>query len=195
MMNVEKKILKHLIHDDEYARKTLPFLSGQYFSDQSEKTVFDEIRKYITKYNTLPTVEAITIELDDRSNLTGDQHKKVTELIYELTNAEFDKKDTTWLVDATEKFCQEKAIYNAIMESIQILDESGKSKHDKGAIPGILSDALAISFDNHVGHDFIDDAETRYEFYHKVEKRIPFDLDYLNRITKGGLPEDRKSVV
>jgi replicative DNA helicase len=194
-MSVEKKILKHLINDDEFTRKTLPFLSGEYFSDHSEKTVFEEIHRYITKYNTLPTTEAISIEIDKRTNLSGDQHKKITALVEEISTTEFDKKDTVWLVDATEKFCQEKAIYNAIMESIQILDESGKSKHDKGAIPTILSDALAISFDNHVGHDFLDDASNRYDFYHKVEKRIPFDLDYLNRITKGGLPEKTLNII
>jgi len=109
-MSVEKKILKHLINDDEYTRKTLPFLSGEYFSEHSEKTVFEEIHKYITKYNTLPTSEAISIEIDKRTNLSGDQHKKITSLIQEIASAEFDKKDTAWLVDATEKFCQEKAI-------------------------------------------------------------------------------------
>jgi replicative DNA helicase len=194
-MSVEKKILKHLLNDDAYTRKTLPFLSGDYFSDHSEKVIYEEIHKYITKYNNLPTVEALTIEIDGRSNLSGDQHKKVTGLLDELNATEFDTRDGAWLVDATEKFCQEKAIYNAIMESIQILDESGKSKKEKGAIPNILSDALAISFDNHVGHDFLDDAENRYEFYHKIEKRIPFDLDYLNRITKGGLPEKTLNII
>jgi replicative DNA helicase len=195
MMSVEKKILKHLLNDDAYTRKILPFLSGDYFSDHSEKVIYEEIYKYITKYNNLPTVEALTIEVDGRSNLSGDQHKKVTGLLDELNSTEFDTRDGAWLLDATEKFCQEKAIYNAIMESIQILDESGNSKKEKGAIPDILSDALAISFDNHVGHDFIDDAETRYEFYHTVEKRIPFDLDYLNRITKGGLPEKTLNII
>jgi len=195
MMNVEKKILKHLLNDDEYTRKILPFLSGDYFSDHSEKTVYEEIRDYITKYNSLPTHEAIVIEVDKRTNLSGDQHKKVSSLLIELNTSEFDKKDTAWLVDQTEKFCQEKAIYNAIMESIQILDHNGKSKYDKGAIPTILSDALAVSFDNHVGHDFLDDASNRYDFYHKVEKRIPFDLDYLNRITKGGLPEKTLNII
>ena len=195
MMSVEKKILKHLLNDDAYTRKILPFLSGDYFSDHSEKIIYEEIHKYITKYNNLPTVEALTIEIDGRSNLSGDQHKKVTGLLDELNVTEFDARDGVWLLDATEKFCQEKAIYNAIMESIQILDESGNSKKEKGAIPDILSDALAISFDNHVGHDFIDDAETRYEFYHTVEKRIPFDLDYLNRITKGGLPEKTLNII
>ena len=195
MMSVEKKILKHLLNDDAYTRKILPFLSGDYFSDHSEKVIYEEIHKYITKYNNLPTVEALTIEIDGRSNLSGDQHKKVTGLLDELNVTEFDTRDGAWLLDATEKFCQEKAIYNSIMESIQILDESGNSKKEKGAIPDILSDALAISFDNHVGHDFIDDAETRYEFYHTVEKRIPFDLDYLNRITKGGLPEKTLNII
>ena len=195
MMSVEKKILKHLLNDDAYTRKILPFLSGDYFSDHSEKVIYEEIHKYITKYNNLPTVEALTIEIDGRSNLSGDQHKKVTGLLDELNVTECDARDGVWLLDATEKFCQEKAIYNAIMESIQILDESGNSKKEKGAIPDILSDALAISFDNHVGHDFIDDAETRYEFYHTVEKRIPFDLDYLNRITKGGLPEKTLNII
>ena len=195
MMSVEKKILKHLLNDDAYTRKILPFLSGDYFSDHSEKVIYEEIHKYITKYNNLPTVEALAIEIDGRSNLSGDQHKKVTGLLDELNVTEFDARDGVWLLDATEKFCQEKAIYNAIMESIQILDESGNSKKEKGAIPNILSDALAISFDNHVGHDFIDDAETRYEFYHTVEKRIPFDLDYLNRITKGGLPEKTLNII
>ena len=125
-MNVEKKILKHLLNDDEYTRKILPFLSGDYFSDHSEKTVYEEIRDYITKYNSLPTHEAIVIEVDKRTNLSGDQHKKVSSLLIELNTSEFDKKDTAWLVDQTEKFCQEKAIYNAIMESIQILDHNGK---------------------------------------------------------------------
>jgi replicative DNA helicase len=194
-MNVEKKILKHLLNDDEYTRKILPFLSGEYFSNHSEKVIYEEIRKYITKYNNLPTVEALTIEIDARTNLSDDQHKKISSLLEELNVTEFDKKDGVWLVDATEKFCQEKALYNAIMESIQILDESGKSKKNKGAIPNILSDALAISFDNHIGHDFLDDAENRYEFYHRIEKRIPFDLDYLNRITKGGLPEKTLNII
>lgn len=196
-MSVEKKILKHLLNDEEYTRKILPFLSSDYFSENSEKVIYEEVYKYVTKYNNLPTFEAITIEIDDRTNLSTDQHKKVSILLDELKTAEFDKKDAVWLVDATEKFCQEKALYNAIMESIQILDESNTktNKKEKGIIPDILSDALAISFDNHVGHDFLDDAGSRYDFYHKVERRIPFDLDYLNRITKGGLPEKTLNII
>ena len=195
MMSIEKKILKHLLNDEEYTRKILPFLLSEYFSDHSEKTIFEEIQNYVIKYNYLPTQEAIIIEIDRRTNLTADQHKKILNLLAELNASEFDKKDTAWLVDQTEKFCQEKAIYNAIMESIQILDHSGKSKYDKGTIPTILSDALAVSFDNHIGHDFIDDAENRYEFYHRIEKRIPFDIDYLNKITKNGLPEKTLNII
>jgi replicative DNA helicase len=194
-MNLEQKILKHLLLDEEYTRKTLPFIKGEYFQDSSEKLLFDEIQSYVNKYNTMPTKEALTIEIDKRVNLTDDQHKKTIALVKEIT-IDPEVSDTKWLIDATEDFCQEKAIYNGIMQSIQILDDKNKTeKLDKGSIPKILADALSVSFDNHVGHDFIDDAETRYEFYHKVEKRIPFDLDYLNRITKGGLAEKSLNIV
>jgi len=194
-MNLEQKILKHLLLDEEYTRKTLPFIKGEYFQDSSEKLLFDEIQSYMNKYNTMPTKEALTIEIDKRVNLTDDQHKKTIALVKEIT-IDPEVSDTKWLIDATEDFCQEKAIYNGIMQSIQILDDKNKTeKLDKGSIPKILADALSVSFDNHVGHDFIDDAETRYEFYHKVEKRIPFDLDYLNRITKGGLAEKSLNIV
>jgi archaellum biogenesis ATPase FlaH len=145
----------------------------------------------------MPTKEALVIEIDKRVNLTDDQHKKTIALVKEIT-IDPEVSDTKWLIDATEDFCQEKAIYNGIMQSIQILDDKNKNnteKLDKGSIPKILADALSVSFDNHIGHDFIDDAETRYDFYHKVEKRIPFDLDYLNRITKGGLAEKSLNIV
>jgi replicative DNA helicase len=196
-MNLQQKILKHLLLDEEYTRKTLPFIKGEYFQDSSEKLLFDEIQNYVNKYNTMPTKEALVIEIDKRVNLTDDQHKKTIALVKEIT-IDPEVSDTKWLIDATEDFCQEKAIYNGIMQSIQILDDKNKNnteKLDKGSIPKILADALSVSFDNHVGHDFIDDAETRYDFYHKVEKRIPFDLDYLNRITKGGLAEKSLNIV
>jgi replicative DNA helicase len=196
-MNLEQKILKHLLLDEEYTRKTLPFIKGEYFQESSEKLLFDEIQTYVNKYNTMPTKEALVIEIDKRVNLTDDQHKKTVALVKEIT-IDPEVSDTKWLIDATEDFCQEKAIYNGIMQSIQILDDKNKNnteKLDKGSIPKILADALSVSFDNHVGHDFIDDAETRYDFYHKVEKRIPFDLDYLNRITKGGLAEKSLNIV
>ena len=196
-MNLEQKILKHLILDEEYTRKTLPFIKGEYFQESSEKLLFSEIESYVNKYNTMPTQEALAIEIDKRINLTDEQHKKTIALVKQIT-IDPEVSDTKWLIDATEDFCQEKAIYNGIMQSIQILDDKGKSKTeklDKGSIPKILADALSVSFDNHIGHDFIDDAETRYDFYHKVERRIPFDLDYLNRITKGGLAEKSLNIV
>jgi len=194
-MNLEQKILKHLLVDEEYTRKTLPFIKSEYFQESSEKLLFEEIRNYVNKYNAMPTKEALTIEVDKKVNLTDDQHKKTISLIKDIT-VDIEISDTKWLIDATESFCQEKAIYNGIMQSIQILDsKTGNEKLDKGSIPTILADALSVSFDNHVGHDFIDDAETRYDFYHKVEKRIPFDLDYLNRITKGGLAEKSLNIV
>jgi len=196
-MNLEQKILKHLILDEEYTRKTLPFIKGEYFQESSEKLLFSEIESYVNKYNTMPTQEALAIEIDKRINLTGEQHKKTIALVKSIT-IDPEVSDTKWLIDATEDFCQEKAIYNGIMQSIQILDDKNKNsseKLDKGSIPKILADALSVSFDNHIGHDFIDDAETRYDFYHKVERRIPFDLDYLNRITKGGLAEKSLNIV
>lgn len=196
-MNLEQKILKHLILDEEYTRKTLPFIKGEYFQESSEKLLFTEIQNYVNKYNSMPTQEALAIEIDKRINLTDDQHKKTIALVKQIT-IDPEVSDTKWLIDATEDFCQEKAIYNGIMQSIQILDDKNKNnaeKLDKGSIPKILADALSVSFDNHIGHDFIDDAETRYDFYHKVERRIPFDLDYLNRITKGGLAEKSLNIV
>jgi replicative DNA helicase len=194
-MNLEQKILKHLILDEEYTRKTLPFIRGEYFQESSEKLLFTEIQSYVNKYNSMPTQEALVIEIDKKINLTDDQHKKTIALVKQIT-IDPEVSDTKWLIDATEDFCQEKAIYNGIMQSIQILDDKNKTeKLDKGSIPKILADALSVSFDNHIGHDFIDDAETRYDFYHKVEKRIPFDLDYLNRITKGGLAEKSLNIV
>jgi len=194
-MNLEKKILKHLIFDENYTRKVLPFIKSEYFSNSSEKILFEQIELYVMKFNSMPTQEALEIEIETKVNLTDDQYKSCLGLIKEIST-ETDNSDTEWLIVNTESFCQEKAIYNGIMQSIQILDSKNtKDKLDKGAIPGILADALSVSFDHHVGHDFIDDADTRYEFYHRAEKRIPFDLDYFNRITKGGLPEKSLNIV
>ena len=194
-MNLEKKILKHLIFDENYTRKVLAFIKSEYFSNSSEKILFEQIELYVMKFNSMPTQEALEIEIETKVNLTDDQYKSCLGLIKEIST-ETDNSDTEWLIVNTESFCQEKAIYNGIMQSIQILDsKNAKDKLDKGAIPGILADALSVSFDHHVGHDFIDDADTRYEFYHRAEKRIPFDLDYFNRITKGGLPEKSLNIV
>ena len=194
-MNLEKKILKHLIFDEKYTRKVLPFIKSEYFSDSAEKVLFEQIQSYVTKFNTMPSKEALEIEIEKKINLSDEQYKSCVGIIKEVS-AEPEINDTEWLIVNTESFCQEKAIYNGIMQSIQILDNKNtKDKLDKGSIPGILADALSVSFDHHVGHDFIDDADNRYEFYHRIEKRIPFDLDYFNRITKGGLPEKSLNIV
>ena len=193
-MNLEKKILKHLLKDDNYIRKTLPFIKEEYFQDNTDKIVFKTISEYVLKYNLPPTQETLKIELENISTLSEEQFKKTLQLVDDIASSEASDKDTEWLIENTEKFCQEKAVYNAIMKSINILDGAEKNL-DKGSIPSVLSDALAVSFDNHVGHDFISDAESRYEFYHKVERRIPFDLDYMNRITKDGLPNKTLNII
>ena len=185
-MNLEQKILKHLILDEEYTRKTLPFIKGEYFQESSEKLLFSEIESYVNKYNTMPTQEALAIEIDKRVNLTDDQHKKTIALVKQIT-IDPEVSDTKWLIDTTEKWCRDRAIYLALMESIHIAD--GKDdKKGRDAIPSILSDALAVSFDNNIGHDYLQNYEERYEFYHRKEDKIEFDLEYFNKITKGGLP-------
>jgi archaellum biogenesis ATPase FlaH len=149
--------------------------------------MFQEIQEYIQKYNAQPSVAAVKIALKDNKKLTETQLKNCVEVLNDINNADAEK-DQQWLLDATEKFCQERAIYNAIMDSIQILDDKDPAR-GKGSIPTLLSDALAVSFDPHIGHDYMDMYSNRYDFYHRVEKRIPFDLDYFNKITRGGLPQ------
>ena len=189
-MATETVILKHLLNDENYARRTLPYLKAEYFSDRIEKTVYEQIDKFVDKYNTLPTKEALSIELDGSSTLNDKEFGDCVDYIGQL---DIDQpEDEDWLITTTEKFCQEKAVYNAIMDSISILDSSGDEARDKGAIPDLLSDALSVSFDQNIGHDFLEDADARYEFYHRKEERIPFDLEYFNKITQGGLP--RKSL-
>ena len=183
-MKVETLILKNLLLTEDYPRKVLPFVKTEYFEDVTDGILYDVINKYFVKYSAVPTVEAITIEVGKISTLSDEQYKQTTQ-----TLESFDKEATEleWLLDTTEKWCQERAIYLALMESIKIADGS----HDKqgpDAIPSILSDALGVTFDNHIGHDYIDDYEERYESYHKVETKVPFDLDFFNKITKGGLP-------
>jgi len=186
-MKIETTILKNLLQNEEYARKVLPFLNDEYFTENSDKIVFNQINNFILKYNSLPNKEALTIELSD-AKITEEDFKDSANLVTAISEDIQEFADLTWLLDSTEKFCQDKAIYNAVVESISILDNP-KSIADKGAIPEILSDALSVSFDPHVGHDYIDDSAERFDYYHRVEERIPFDLDYFNRITKGGLPQ------
>lgn len=187
---VEKHILSKLIHDEEYLRKVLPFIKDEYFTNRTDRLVFGLISDYVKKYNSTPTQEALAIDASNATGLGDEEFKDVVSSIESLGDIEV---EIPWLIDQTEKFCQDKAIYNAIMSSIQIMDGK-KTTQDKGAIPQILSDALAVSFDTNVGHDFLDNYEERYEFYHKKEQRIPFDLEYFNRITKGGLPNKTLNV-
>jgi archaellum biogenesis ATPase FlaH len=180
-----------LIHNEEFARKTLPYLQSEYFQDRLEKIIYEQTKLFIEEYNSLPTKEALTIHVDNSAQMSDSEFDQCSKLIQSFENEEV---DSHWLTDTVEKWCQERAIYNAIMNSISILDGDDK-KNDKGAIPKLLSDALGVSFDPNIGHDFIEDAESRYEFYHKVEERIPFDLEYLNKITKGGLPNKSLNII
>jgi replicative DNA helicase len=186
-MKLEQTILRNLIYDEEYLRKVLPFLKTEYFSDSSERIIYNEITSFTETYNTTASIEAIGIAIKERRNLTDDESQKCETYLKEIENNRQEKTEVQWLVDKTEKFCQEKQSTMLYLGSISILDGKDKN-HDKGQIPKILSDALAVSFDNSVGHDYLQDSDDRYEFYHRHEERIPFDLEYFNKITKGGLP-------
>ena len=182
-MNLEVTILSNLMYHEKYARKVLPFLKSDYFTDRSNKIIFLEIHEYISQYDALPSVNAIGIECQERNDLNEDQFKEVIQVLNVLSD---DSADYDWLVDTTEKWCQERAIYLSLMESVKIADGQDSTR-DKGSIPQILADALAVGFDQHIGHDYVSDAEERYDFYHRVENKIPFDLEFFNKITKGGL--------
>ena len=184
-MRLETTILKNLLYNEEYTRKVLPFLSVNYFQEREDKILYEKINEYINQYNALPTQEALAIELD-KSPLKDEEFQNSLKLLESITN-ETDEANISWLLDSTEKFCQDRAIYNAVVESISILDEKGRNTRDKGSIPDILSDALSVSFDPHIGHDYFLDADERYKFYHRIEEKIPWDLEFFNRITKGGL--------
>ena len=184
---IETLILKNLIHNDEYARKVLPFLNKSYFEEHRDKLLYEHIDEFINKYNNLPTKEALVIELEN-STLNDSEFDSVTELLTDVEKQNTDDiPDIQWLLETTERFCQDKAIYNAVVKSIKILDEPEKTQDDKGAIPELLTNALSVSFDPHIGHDYFLDSDDRYLFYHRVEKKIPFDLEFFNKITQGGL--------
>jgi len=187
MNRLEKTILKNLVYNEAFTRKVLPFIKAEYFSDPAEKLVFKEVFEFVNKYKNLPTHEALVINITEKRNLTEPQVRDSVELLKEITQEKDDVPEMAWLTEQTEKFCQDKAIYNAIMESVGILDDKD-GKKAKGEIPQLLADALGVSFDSNVGHDYTQDFESRYDFYHKVESRIRFDIDILNKITKGGLP-------
>jgi replicative DNA helicase len=180
---LEQTILKNLIQNEPFTRKVLPFLKSEYFTESDEKVVFKEIQQYFLKYTKPPTTEALLINLDNNTSLSENELKMSKTVI-----SQFDKETTPmdWLVEETEKWCKDRAIYIAVMDSIEVIDK--KSQRSTGEIPELLKDALSVSFDQHIGHDQIEDADDRYEFYHTEEEKIPFDLEYFNKITKGGLP-------
>ena len=184
MERIETTILRNLVYNEEYSRKVIPFIEPNYFEQRTEKIIFQEITQFIVKYGAAITTEALSIELEDRTDLSEMEVKESREIISNLTDAPVEHN---WLLDTTEKWCRDRAIYLALMESIHIADGNDEKKN-RDAIPSILSDALAVSFDNNIGHDYLQNYEERYEFYHKKEDKIPFDLEYFNKVTKGGLP-------
>ena len=184
MERIETTILRNLLFDEEYARKTIPFIQPDFFEEKGEKIIFEETTSFINKYDSCITVEALNIEVENRTDLTEEEVKNIVSISKEFTNTPVDSQ---WLLDTTEKWCRDRAIYLALMESIHIADGNDE-KRNRDAIPTILSEALAVSFDNNIGHDYLQNYEDRYEYYHKTEDKIPFDLEYFDKITKGGLP-------
>jgi len=181
--SVEELVVSNLIHNQDFTRKTLPHIKQEYFEDYNNKIIFDELAKYFMEYDALPSKEALSIEIESREDLN---ETTFSELKTSLENMTEEPHEIDWLVTTSEKWCRDRAIYNALLESIQIADGNSETM-GRDAIPSILSNALSVSFDNSVGHDYIDDADQRYQFYHRVEEKIPFDIELLNKITKGGL--------
>ena len=180
----EKTLLSNLIHNEDFTRKVIPFIKQDFFRNRDEITLFNIINDFVVKYNNLPTKEAIAIELSNNKTLTEDEYKNTKTLLNSLVYEEVEQQ---WLLDTTEKFCKDRAVYNAVLKGIKIID--GKDKHHTPeAIPSILSEALGVSFDRHIGHDYLNQTDDRFEYYHRTEERLKFDLNYFNRITKGGLP-------
>jgi archaellum biogenesis ATPase FlaH len=181
---IENTILTNLFYNEDYTRKALPYIKPLYFNKRDEKILFEEVEKFVLKYKNIPTKEAITIELNNRKDINEEEYKNIKTLIATLIKED---TDLQWLLDTTEKFCKDRAVHNAVLDGIKILDGKDKQRQSE-AIPSILADALAVSFDNHIGHDYIGDSQSRFDWYHTKEKRYPFDLSYFNRITKGGIP-------
>ena len=184
MERLELTILRNLVYNEDYSRKVIPFIQPEYFEQRSERVVFEEIVQFIVKYNSAITKEALGIEIENRTDLTETDVKDIREVCETLNDSVVEKQ---WLLDTTEKWCRDRAIYLALMESIHIAD-GNDGKKNRDAIPSILSDALAVSFDNNIGHDYLQNYEERYDFYHRKEDKIEFDLEYFNKVTKGGLP-------
>ena len=180
---IETTILRNLLHNEEYYRKVVPFLKAEYYETYHEKVIYEEIADFAAKYDKIPTQEVLTINLQNRSDLTDDTYQDSVSTISSLSD---EWVDYEWLLDATEKWCKDRAIYLALMQSIKIAD-GGDKKISRDAIPSILQEALAVSFDEHIGHDYLEQIEDRYDFYHRKEEKVPFDLEKFNFITKGGL--------
>ena len=190
-MRIEKTILSNLIHNEEYCRKVVPFLKTEYFTDRKESVMVSELVRFFTDYNKPASPEILAIEIGNRKDLNDKEIPEFEVYLNELTSKETNME---WLISETEKFCKERAVYNAILNSIKIIEGKDKN-HSKDGIPSMLSEALGVSFDTHVGHDYLDDYQERYDFYHRVEEKIPFDLDLFNKITKGGLSKKTLNVV
>lgn len=190
-ISIEKVIFTNLLKNEGYIRAVLPYIKKEYFAMPEYRIVYDLISDYFLKYGNCPPAEAMHIELND-IDLADGLYRDAAELINNINDINVET-DYDWLIENTEKYCQDRAIYNAIMESIQIID--GKTDKDKGALPDLLSEALGVSFDSNIGHDFLEDYEGRYDFYHKTVERLPFDIDYLNKITRGGIPRKTLNVI
>ena len=192
-MNLNKLILKNLQYNDEYSRKVLPFITQYYFSENSEKIIFNEINSFITEFGNLPTFEALIVQLENKA-LSDSDYNNTLDLLNEFHESKSETVELDWLIKKTEEFCKDAAIHNAVLDAISILGDN-HSDLTKGSIPKLLSDALAISFDSSVGHEYLDDSDSRYEYYHRTEEKIPFSLNWFNKITNGGLPKKTLSII
>ena len=190
MNEVEQLVIKNLLLDEEYVRKAMPFIKSEYFAEFTGKKLFEVVSKYFTEYSAIPTKEALVIEVGQLDGISDDQHN---DILKSINNIDTDKSEFEWILDTTENWCKERALYLALMSSIKIA-EGNDEQRATGSIPTILSEALAVTFDNHIGHDYLEDYEERYEFYHQKEEKLPFDLEFFNRITKGGLPNKTLNV-
>lgn len=190
-MRIENQIFTNLITQEVYARKVIPFLLPEYFMDRGDRVIFEEYSKFFSEYNTVPTVDVLKIEVGNRKDITEEEVKKINDTLDNLSD---EKTNIDWITDSTEKFCKDKAVYNAIINAIKIIE--GKDKvHNQDAIPSLLTRALGVTFDSHVGHDYLEDSDARYDFYHRVEEKIPFDIDLLNKITNGGLSKKTLNII
>ena len=190
-MRIENQIFSNLIINENYARKVMPFLVADYFTERTDRILFEEFEKFFIKYGKVPSKDVLKIEVSNRTDVTEEQVKHVSSSLDDFSG---ESTNEDWLVESTEKFCKDKAVYNAIIKSIKIIDGKDKN-HNQDAIVSLLSDALAVSFDSHVGHDYIENADDRYDFYHRVEEKIPFDIDLLNKITNGGLSKKTLNLI